>query len=281
MTNPILFEHVPKCAGTTLVNILGRKYPPRRILHVIPARREDQINAYADLDEVGRKKYDLIMGHGVYQFRKYLPGEVKAFTFLRNPVDRVISNYFYILDQPGHHLYDRIIGEGIGLKEYLTSGVTRTVHNYITRAVSLFRLSELTADPQAALETALENLENDFFFIGLVEHFDLSLLLLGKNLEWPDPPYYYRENVSRYPRGKHHDVDSEIIGIIQEQNQLDQKIYEYAVKRFEELNQKNPEILTSQLSAFQLANQQYSRRKRPQKLLRDIMVFFRKLVLRR
>jgi hypothetical protein len=45
MHTPLIFEHVPKAAGTTLMNICSRYYPPKRTLQVVPQRREEQPNS--------------------------------------------------------------------------------------------------------------------------------------------------------------------------------------------------------------------------------------------
>jgi hypothetical protein len=92
----LVFLHLAKTGGTTLDHHFAQAFAPEEIcpknvdLHLMPA------------EELARYRY--FSGHYVYDQLRYIPGPVFTVTVLRNPVERVISNYYFLKRHTPAHL---------------------------------------------------------------------------------------------------------------------------------------------------------------------------------
>ena len=102
------FLHIPKTAGTIIASSLKKKYSPSQILVAdskfadLPNRTEsyqDLIDKVSALSPVQKRQIKIICGHGVYYgiHRHFPEAEVKYFTIIREPLDRLVSHYNYYL----------------------------------------------------------------------------------------------------------------------------------------------------------------------------------------
>src|SRR5438876_4163369 len=105
----LVFVHIPKTAGTTLRTILDMNEPGTRSSALgnvfkgwggIDTGLID--NLRGDTMRVDLKRVRLVRGHFPLGVREYLPRyvskgrQLRCFTFLREPVDRTLSQYFAI-----------------------------------------------------------------------------------------------------------------------------------------------------------------------------------------
>ena len=107
----IIFLHIPKTAGTTLHHIINRQYRQRQ-LYVYDNSREDALDAFINLSPQTKASLKLIRGHLSYGLHEHLPGTHSYFTFLRDPVDRVLSHYYYQFATTRHLLPTGRYGTG-------------------------------------------------------------------------------------------------------------------------------------------------------------------------
>ena len=85
--------HIPKTAGTTLASTLQWNYPPHLTLH----------------------------GHVPYGVHRYIPRPCEYLRVLREPVSRVVSTYKHVLGRPRNKLHDQVVGEGMGLEDFIAT----------------------------------------------------------------------------------------------------------------------------------------------------------------
>lgn len=109
------FLHLPKCAGTAVIEALGRL--PRadwRILSDTPQSKQQASEALANhlKNPSVARRLQLVMGHDVhFDLGKLTELESRPtffFTFLRDPVERYVSHYRYLVqsaDDPSHPLH--------------------------------------------------------------------------------------------------------------------------------------------------------------------------------
>ena len=87
----IFFLHIPKTAGTSLMDILQMQVKPEEF-YSFPDGVE---NLQPEKLHVAQKAR-IIRGHRMYDFQKYFTRRPYVITMLRNPYDRVISNFAHL-----------------------------------------------------------------------------------------------------------------------------------------------------------------------------------------
>lgn len=166
----LLSIHIPKTAGTSFYNVLEQVYP----VGLSPSLKRRDI---AYLDNVhGKTKIDLshykvVHGHITWQeAAQYCDKEnTKIICWLRNPVDRVLSNYRFFINRLAHPEFNAEVAE---INQHR---IHETLLEYAGKEENRNRMSKFTAGLAP----------EDFFFIGLVECFDQDLTNLAKLLDWP------------------------------------------------------------------------------------------------
>jgi len=231
----LIFLHIPKSAGSTLKDIIDRQYPDYRVHHIsTKPDLQKSISDFQNLSQSKREKVRCVTGHGTFGLHKYLTGSTEYITMIREPVSRIISNYYYVRRSPDHRLYEEINSEEISLYEYVKNEVNSKINNQATRNIAGSNSSEYSID---TLKKAKKNIEEHFGVVGLVGRFDKSLLLMGKKLGWNNISYVKKNVTSNRPQKE--DIPKRVLREIKRKNRLDVELYKHAKER---LNQKLNEI---------------------------------------
>lgn len=175
------FIHIPKTGGTTLRALLFLNYPVDRILSVYGNYFEtNQLLA----DSIPRHRtWALVQGHVYYGAHYQLNiRNPSYFVFLRNPVDRMLSDISHILRKPAHVFHNRLGGGNASLAQAVERAKTHpyyinTMTNYMS-GLNFSRKADLSD-----LHRAIDNLWH-CRAIGLFERYEESLLLMAKQLRW-------------------------------------------------------------------------------------------------
>lgn len=241
----VAFLHIPKTAGTTLNAILARQYSPDET-HEIMMRGMSWLvprptlvpRPLISLSKIRRLKSALgcgrtvrmIHGHFDLSIKKVLPGDVRLFTFLRDPVERAISHYYHYRRQIGdpiHPLAMRSTLEewvgGCGLVE-MDNGQTRRLAGEMNLACG--RVT------QQLLERAKASLVQTFAVVGLTERFEESLILLQRAFGWTLHRFALRNVGDNRPRRT--ELSWETLKAIEECNRYDLDLYRFAAGLFEQ-----------------------------------------------
>lgn len=127
--------------------------------------------------ELNQEKYEhlqCIYGHFFFGIHQYIKKPSTYITFLREPIEQIISLYYFIRRSPNHGLYS--LAQRLDLESFITennAAIQGQINNPQTRFVS-----GLISTPD--LDTAKENLLQHFSIIGITERFDESLYLMKK-----------------------------------------------------------------------------------------------------
>ena len=219
-----IFLHIPKTGGSSLRTALRFVYGWRRV-HTTPTGVIDPSRVARRLNLPLDPSPKLIRGHVTYGLHGYLDGSCCYFTMLRRPIPRVLSLYYYLQEGwPNAPVAD------LTLAEYIERDHHAYVPNDQTRRLAGPPYPDDPHD-ESLLQRAIDHLDHDIAF-GLTERFDESLLLLRRMLEWPRLPLYIRVNTNR-TRPSRSTLDSRVVERIEEQNQLDIRLYEYSREEFD------------------------------------------------
>lgn len=253
MASPLFFLHIPKTAGTTLNMILDANFASESILDLYT---DDQHSAIRDMTYNRLADYALIRGHiFVQDYDEILDGPVpmRVFTFLRDPVERVISEYFFLKRWPKSHLYKYLNENKVTLTDYVTSDIgvlRRRGSNNMTNSLS----GTMAHSLGERLATAWHHLSERFVCFGILERFDESLLLLAKTAGLREI-FYERQNVRATTADRM--VTQAEIEVIVEYNRLDVRLYEMAAHEFDRRVCTLGPVFRSELRLFTKVNDRF------------------------
>lgn len=256
----VIFTHIPKTAGSTLLTILIREYGDTLFrFYEIYAPNKTLFNQLTEQAACQPERIRAVSGHVPYGIHAHLGGQWQYFTVLRDPVKRLISNYYHILADTHHFNYDRV--KGLTLEQYAQTmpAVGELQTRYLLgmpqdepEKVFMPR-APLPAD---ALEQAKQRLTDDYAAFGVMERFDESMLLLQKAFGWRSVRYHSRNVAVNKPKT----YSPETMAVIHAACTLDQALYDYAKQLFEQrLEQAFGASLADKLDAYRRKNALYQR----------------------
>ncbi|MBL1209301.1 sulfotransferase family 2 domain-containing protein [Geminocystis sp. GBBB08] len=237
----IIFTHIEKTAGTTLHSIINHNYNQEQIFTIL--HRESFSQTIESIkSQLSEKKIKIIKGHIAFGLHDYLDQEASYITMLRNPIKRVISAYYFRQNVPENTsmtLQEFCLTRGSNHMTTWLSGLDilyqiKLGHRELKKAkeVHSFLLTDYyNQESLKLLDKAKANLRDYFQVIGITEKFDESLLLFKHFLGWQNI-YYYRQRVANN-KPPDSTFSPEVIKFIRDHNQLDIKLYEYALELFE------------------------------------------------
>lgn len=160
--------HFPKTAGTSFRKTLEDNYGDKLL--------QDYQNI--DINNINLNKYNAVHGHlSIHKYFKIYPN-AKVITWLRNPLDRIISYYNF---WNSHNKYknmgvwhDKFVKEKPTFREFITKWTD--LHKEFTIYTKNFD-------------------HNNFFFVGITERYNKDIEKIGEKLNWSNI-IKYNENTS-------------------------------------------------------------------------------------
>jgi len=235
----LAFAHIQKTAGVTINRILRRSFGLRHC-DVEPwssdERYYDTFYSAGDHRRLERLYPNLlsIAGHQVKphsDLRDVCP-DIRYFTFFREPEARTASHYQYVVQKMGK---TEPFEQWIKREEF---------HDVQTKHIA----------GSADLDAAIKTLHEDCIFVGLIERFDESLVIMKNKLS--DPRFdirYTRENVARDATIKKRLIDDPTTNaLLKGANRIDNELYNYVVgELYEKQKREFGESLASEVQTFQ------------------------------
>ena len=218
--------HTQKTAGTTMTEAVRRHYRNDMVSH----------GDYLKRDTASLKKTRFISGHFGFEYsRQFMDGRY-SFTFLRDPVERILSLYYFSRTRnPAEYPIYRAAHE-MDLAGYLRAGFDREDIKAYLWNQQAWQLACGWHDPQQRqisnftdeqiLERAKAHL-TEFHYIGFAESFAADSKAILANLNVPARESLVPANVTpRRPR--RNDLPAATIRLAEELTCLDAALYEHA-----------------------------------------------------
>jgi hypothetical protein len=231
----MIFLHIPKTGGMTLYEIIKDNIPEDETF-TIPANGED---LFKELSPEERERYRCIMGHAMFGIHEYISRPFYYLTFIRNPADRLRSQYYHALGASGGGISRTIREGGMSFEDFVRSDMN-VLYNYQTRMIAgkaaikslhkkykgRFRDKIVRFTAPELLVKAKRNINVFFRVVGVVERYDESLIVLSKKIGLKNI-FYRKVNVTK-SKPEARQISEDIRDIILEKNKLDMKLYEFA-----------------------------------------------------
>ncbi|MDR3555234.1 MAG: sulfotransferase family 2 domain-containing protein [Syntrophobacteraceae bacterium] len=249
----LIFLHLPKTAGTTLNSILDREYGKKRTL-VINGVPSQCVSQLAAMPIESRRDIMLLRGgHFSFGIHQLLPSATTYITILRDPVKRVVSNYYHVLETQWHPLYEKLTSSRMSLEEYVTSGIAPELDNGQTRRIAGVEGIPFGQCTESSLAEATANMDRYFSFVGLTEFFDESLIRMSDILGWRKRPIYV-DKLRNKKKPPLISIPDKTIAIIRQLNDLDCRLYDQVRSQFEKTD--SPEMI-DEIRKFRRVNMLY------------------------
>ena len=167
----ILFDHLPKCGGSTINAYLEEHYPKRKTFSMDSTHPAESIKRFTDLPERTRYGYELVKGHFAHELVDYVHPDCLKATVFREPVDRIISHYFFVRRTPEHYLHSRILETDMSLEEYATSNLSDELRNWYVTHFTGLGIQDAERNPEQSVTRALEVILQQYDIIGFLDDF--------------------------------------------------------------------------------------------------------------
>lgn len=201
----LIFDHIPKCAGTTMLSCMQQAFPAFLPLYSAHSWIEHRLVVDSLLEKHGVLA---MAGHYAWGVHRILPEEVNCYyiTILREPVSLAQSQLGFQQLKGSHACRAQIVERWLLEHDY--SSMTR----------------HLSGGP---LQPALDMIDTAYAHVGFTKHFDATLEVLaemtGIPFEQPE-----RKNVSTIrPR-----ASKEIEEAVRRRGGADFEVYEWAMERW-------------------------------------------------
>ncbi|HDP94569.1 MAG TPA: hypothetical protein ENN40_04315 [Candidatus Aminicenantes bacterium] len=227
---PLISMHVPKCAGSSMRQVLRRWFKGNLLLHY----QDESQNRAPERHSLARRfmmlrrrtgicihgHFDNMRGTGVDD---YYPGMDQLIAILRDPFDLHVSTYFYVKRE------SRNGGRGAFLDGMAHPIVKNrwTLEEYLDTIRKSFLCRFLP--PGLSPGNYRRVLEERFLYIGMMERFQRSVDALARQLDMPSV-YVHSENVSPWDEPVPAGTREEFI----RHNLLEMGIYQYVQERWGE-----------------------------------------------
>lgn len=230
----LLFEHIPKCGGTTVGNYLNQIYSYSEIYSqviVYPwGQKVDSFYSFLSDDE--KLYYSLIIGFDSVHFPEDSHGMLKV-TVLRDPVDRAISSYYYALQQ-------QWISRDVTLRKFIQdlfapgdvdrlpfSRYSCNVFQHTRPYIQHFSTDtdRMLLSGEDLVWKCCSYIER-FDLVGVTEKMDAFLEKLQNMANLPIPYSGFKRNVTT-KRKKMSEIDQNTVDFIKDYLKLDIAIYEF------------------------------------------------------
>src|SRR5262249_13865426 len=241
----LIHLHIPKTGGTSLNSIVQHGFRNDEVFGVEvfdnmgPELRDGlglarfdyclQLGAAYRPEDWHRIRY--VTGHVPFGLHRAFGGQVKYFTVLRDPFDRIISEFFHRI-QENNPIRDD--GRTLTFEEYVESHHDIQLSNYQLRVLAGSPTLDNKEVPveRHHLEQAKRNISEYFLVAAPLERMAESALIIRSTYDWPMRRLLTEYKNKTRRRLRVTDVSPRVRKIVEECNALELELCEWVRKRF-------------------------------------------------
>ena len=227
MNDLLIFLHIPKCGGVTFHRILEKNFAAEQIFSVDGQDPWTSIEVFLNQSLDNLERIKLIKGHVLYGIHQSMPQkQFKYITFVRDPIARLDSLFRYTKSHSNHPLHD--LTRHTTLSEFtLHPTLPDNLQTKLIAGVERDRLLEPCS--LEIYQRALRNIEQDFLFVGVLERFEESLVLLRSHKILQNI-FYQKQNVTPLISTHSSYQEAQNNFEINERHQWDYQLYTYVLQ---------------------------------------------------
>jgi hypothetical protein len=223
----LVFDHVPKTAGTTFRRSYLTAALPRDERWILAGGEENErdLERLLSMRDDARRRLRVVAGHGADVLRSRWPG-ARFITVIRDPVERAISSYLHALfHRGGESLWKPVRDEQMTLTQFVERYQPADEQSRLLLGADYATLGpgEIRARLRAryALVGCTEAFDAFIFFLHLTE--GLPLCLFNNRLVRPERQTYEPLVAERETVRRHNAIDSHLHQVVRDdfQSRLD------------------------------------------------------------
>lgn len=261
----LVFNHIPKTAGSTILNVLSRQYSKDEMYSINAMDFANSLKDFNELSKSKKSKIKCVSGHGACLLIDQLDKPYEIVTFLRDPNDTLLSSYFYI-KRASWNKYHKEVLKMKSIIDFVEFRCSNNMDNQQTRYLAndldhlILNNNPIKEVDELIYNQALENLSQTKY-VYTTEDFNVSVYDLYRKLQWSKYPLYLSLNKTQNRKSLTNLTDKEIEAV-NSCNKFDKMLYSKVVSNT--FNNKSEEGLfySLRLSYFQLLNSVYSKVKK-------------------
>ncbi|SFO39629.1 sulfotransferase family 2 domain-containing protein [Nitrosospira briensis] len=242
---PAIFVHIQKTAGTSIIDLMKQHYQQKHVIShgnyldgVDHARFKN--DSWIDEQLISNfRNIPFLSGHFGYDFARLFMRERYSFTFLRDPVERVLSFYYFCRNQDPNAYEIYRLCQQLSLDEFLKRGLKQSEVNAYIWNNQVWQLAcgfgnpknlDLSSfEPEKLLDMSIKHLD-EFSYIGFTETFKTDCEKILEDLEAPLPQNIVASNVNRRRRPSK-DLPESSLTLLEQLTRFDQILYQSAWSR--------------------------------------------------